>query len=883
MDTSKRKFEKKIQNPKGIQLNRQVSNFTSFVLAFSLIASIMMLPQASHLFLYNIETEGNATSTLLIGMYCLLASYIITRDDEFNKLSPKMKLFNYFICNYLALHWLIILVMNWGNGIGDASTNDRFFELIIDYVNLYIGKILSIALIIFTLIISRFIFAENDNNGKTRFRSKALAAKLFIATLLVLIYQVLIYRIGFSWTDNCDIQLFLAEHEILKAILLTAIFFFVLVWTWLKIFKNHWIKNIAKGITKFLTAKIGLHWTERIIGNKVFFWMVYLLITICGLLSFLFFGINRTFDILLAFILLIRWLIYGLGIARIYLLNALNNNKNYINNIINKVFRFSGILIPMLLILGCAPKKNSKTNVSKTQREMLSSGILQWFQKNIDDKNNTILIINGQGGGSKAGCAFFTTLAKINEAIPKPKILNITTISGSSNGAGFYLGMKKFGNLPKDGSISNIAEELYQHDYISPALFRTVYAPFFSQENSRNEWLINEEWKQLKKVKPKSYHGKNYLELNWDEMMYDSTSIIFTPMTYNVSVGKKAIYSPYKYDIGYAQNMFSLIDENGSNAFTVGKGISLSEMFPIISESEEIGSHNYMDGGVYDNVAYETTYEIYKEAVKVRNSHFCDVKILVVTILNSPIESDPLEPTNSLYATINAATQSIFTSNVIANKTILELEIDKNEKDDYVELNVYNKNSEPETEKDKNEKDDCVKTNVHNKNSEPESKIEGFKRLFKVSKNENEVVMSRYLHKKDIDNIICWSKKAVEEVFMPAFESLLAKENCNSKEVHFDFNESDFWEEEKDELIEFLRKNKPAEVNIEIFCDEKDRAGINKQICYERWKSVKDIISQEYGIETPHLKFSNSICRPPTYSKVKDRVEDRKATISIIN
>jgi hypothetical protein len=843
----------------------------------------MMLPQASHLILYNIETEGNATSTLLIGMYCLLASYIITRGEEFDKLSSKMKLFNYFICNYLALHWLIILVMNWGEGIGEASTNDSNTELIAAYINLYIGKILSIVLVIFTLIVSQFIFAENDNKEKTRFRSNALAVKLFIATLFILAYQVLIYRGDFSWADKCNVLLYLAEHEILKAVLLTVIFCFVLVWTWLKIFKNNWIKFVAKITTRFLTAKIGLNWIEHIIGNKVFFWAVYILITILGLLSFLLFGTNRTFDILLAFILLIRWFIYGLGIARIYLLNTLNKDKDYINEAINKVFRFSSILIPMLLILGCGPSEIKNPRETKQPRELLSKGILQWFENNINDKNNTILIVNGQGGGSKAGCAFFTTLAKINEAIPKPKILNITTISGSSNGAGFYLGMKKFGNLPKGNSISNIAEELYQHDFISPALFRTVYAPFFSQENSRNEWLINEERDQLDKLKPESYIDKNYLELNWDEMMDDPNSIIFTPMTYNVSVGKKAIYSPYKYDIGYSQNMFSLIDENGNNAYSVGKGISLSEMFPIISESEEIGAHNYMDGGVHDNVAYETTYEIYKEAVKVRDSLFCDVKILVVTILNSPIESKPLKPTKSLKATIDAATQSIFTSNVMANKTILESEID--EKDDYVELNVYKDNGKPEAGIDKNPKKEYVEFNVNNnnKNSAPESEIEGFKRLFKVTKNKNEVVMSRYLHKKDIDNIMKWSKKTVEEDFMPAYKSLFAKKNCNSIEVHFDFNESDFWEEEKDELIHFLQKNKAAELNIEIYCDEKDRAGINDEICHERWKSVKAIITQEYGMETPRLEFSDVTCRPPTYSKVKDRVEDRKARISISN
>lgn len=849
----KDKIGKYIQNPKGIQLNRQVSNFASFALAFGLMASIMMIPQASHLILYNIETEGNATSSLLIGVYCLLASYITKRGGAFEKLSAKMKLFNYLMCNYLALHWLIILIANWGYSDG-SGTN------IYDFINLYIGKFLSIVLIIFTLIVSRFIFAEKGNQSKNRFNSNALAVKLFIATLFVLVYQVLIYRIGFSWTDKCDIQHYLAEHEILKAILLTVIFFFVLVWTWLKIFKNNWIKFIAKILTTFLTEKMGLGWIERIIGNKVFFWPVYLLITICGLLSFMLFGTNRTFDIMLAYILLIRWVIYGLGIAGIYLLNTLNNNKNYINAIINKVFRFSSILIPMLLILSCESGEIKYPSEIEQPRELLSKGILQWFEKNIDDKNNTILIVNGQGGGSKAGCAFFTTLAKINEAIPNPKILNITTISGSSNGAGFYLGMKKFGNLPKGDSIAKIAEKLYHHDYISPALFRTVYAPFFSQENSRNEWLINEEKQQLDTHKPKTYLGKNYLELTWDKMMCDSSSIIFTPMTYNVSVGKKAIYSPYKYDIGYSQNMFSLIDSTGNNAYTVGKGISLSEMFPIISESEIIGSHNYMDGGVHDNVAYDTTHEIYKEAVKVRDSLYCDVKILVVTILNSPIDSDPLEITNSFKATINAATQSIFTSSVIANKTILKSELRKNNKDRYVELKVYNTDPDSGTE----------------------PKIEGIKRLFIVNKNEKEVVMSRYLHKNDIDSILTWSERQVQKYFIPEYESLLANDqDCNSIEVHFDFNETDFWKEEKSVLVKFLKDKEQADINIEIYCDEKDRAGINDEICYKRWLSVKSIIDQEYGTKTTRLEFTNDICRPPTHAKVKDRVEDRKAVITL--
>ena len=328
---------------------------------------------------------------------------------------------------------------------------------------------MSIVLVIFTLIVSRFIFAENDNQGESRFNSTTLVVKLFVATILVLIYQIIIYRINPCWLQDFKLNTIWAENEGLKAIILITIFCLVLVWTWLKIFKNEFLKIIAKIITRFLTMKMGLNWYEAIISRQIFFWPVYILITLLGLSSFMLFGTNRTFDILLAFVLVIRWLIYGLGIDRIFILNILNNGKDYINDGINKVFKFSAILIPMLMILGCTPKEVTQSVEDKPEREVLSKGILKWFEENEDDKNKVVLIVNGQGGGSKAGCTFFTTLAKINEAIPKPKILNITTISGSSNGAGFYLGMKKFGNLPKGNSILSAAKKLYQHDYISPA------------------------------------------------------------------------------------------------------------------------------------------------------------------------------------------------------------------------------------------------------------------------------------------------------------------------------------------------------------------------------------------------------------------------------
>ncbi|MBK6364435.1 MAG: hypothetical protein IPF52_13435 [Saprospiraceae bacterium] len=256
------------------------------------------------------------------------------------------------------------------------------------------------------------------------------------------------------------------------------------------------------------------------------------------------------------------------------------------------------------------------------QNVPLSTAIEKWISARKDNPQN-IYILAGQGGGSRAGCAMFSVLSSL-DSIPEIKnnILAVTTISGSSNGAAFYLAAKHFEKTEKV-AWEEKAVQLYNVDYVTKSLYKLfftdhyIFKQFFGNRyTNRNESLM--------RMESKSFGNKNRLNrLKWSDLYSDSlpTLPIFLPVSYNISKGLPAISSPYFYDVPERLNYYSILDQlaKEGKTITLSQSVTLSQMFPMISASAIVDRSNYMDGGVYDNGPFESLDNIYQLTSSIRD------------------------------------------------------------------------------------------------------------------------------------------------------------------------------------------------------------------------------------------------------------------------
>jgi len=823
------------------QLNRQISNIISFSLAATLMMLILFVDKASHIILHNIKSQDLASSTFLIVMYCLFCSFIATVQTTMYNRHQLVRGANYIISNYLLIHWSLILLVNFG------------------IVNLLSIKLTSTFLILCGLYVSYRLFknrASKEEIEKKRFNRYSLIRVLFLAFVLILTYQICIY----SSYKYDDLYNFLAptfaevskQQTTMKFISLGFMIFVLL-----KIFRRQMLLKISEFISTLLLTKFQFTWIERWTIKPLVSKIVYIVGSLLALASLLLIGVNRSFDIVLAFIILLRVIFFLTGLVLFSLYHhilKLFTQRRMGNTAILCLVSAS------LLTTSCQEKDQYKkvyqyaapSSSAATNPPSFSHGIEDWFDSQQLSPNDTIFIVNGQGGGSRAGCTFYLAMSMIDSIYKKP-ILNMSTISGSSNGAGFFLGVQKIKkeNNYSGGSRISSAMTLYNHDYISTAVFKTLYATLMGPTTNRNTWLMDEERRRLDAITTDPSLSLNYLNQSWNQATSDPLATIFTPVSFNISTAQKAVFSPFTYDLSDSINTFSILENNGFPQLTMAHGVSLSEMFPVISASAIVGDHNYMDGGVYDNVAYETTDAIYKQAVRVRDRSHPTIKIHVITILNSPIEvKDTVFGTYT--AALEAGSRALFSSNVIANRLQLKKSVSKNTQDRHVEVTAYAKNI-------------------------PNSESSIFSNLLRIDTSSNNVVMSRYLDPNNIYQIHAYVKNAVDTMYN-SYRSTAT--TSNEIAVYFDFNDSELTASEHIKLERSLPAKYPESLEIEIYCDSRDRGLVNDQLCKQRWHAVHDVIKSAYSsYNSRPLTYKSSVCRTPTEKDILDRYKERKAII----
>lgn len=305
-------------------------------------------------------------------------------------------------------------------------------------------------------------------------------------------------------------------------------------------------------------------------------------------------------------------------------------------------------------------KEDSKTLIDN--RDTLEDKFYEWLCHNhhIDDEGSNepidVVLISGQGGGSTAGTWLLSGLLNADAVNPQfyKSIFSISTVSGSSNGANFYLAIKTKNILPDDtgagftdGKRDNLVREIYNRNYFSSNFLGLMFSDFsinplvslfYDINVDRNYILQREETRAMLdaaeaiKIKDfntvKSYFDQDYFDL-WYKEKDPSKPLnpLFFINTTLMNTGEKAIFSPVKLcnqgirarDI---VQEFAKTDEGRNHYIPISAAVAQSQAFPILSTYNLVPGTGYLgDGGFYENTGTSTTLAIYKKLKRYYKDH----------------------------------------------------------------------------------------------------------------------------------------------------------------------------------------------------------------------------------------------------------------------
>jgi len=311
-------------------------------------------------------------------------------------------------------------------------------------------------------------------------------------------------------------------------------------------------------------------------------------------------------------------------------------------------------------------------------RESIESYFEKWLDTNhiipeSDSVMTNVILISGEGGGSKAGSWLLANLLNTELNYPQlySHIFSISTVSGSTTGANFYMAIKdknlSSNNFTKKDEkvdyMKNIVTDIYTKNYFSSnflgVLFSDyVFNPFYKETGSnqyrdRNQILRIEEEQALlsafgnsstlKKIQRnsykdtlkinenniKDYYKQDYLSLWYNKgKMNDHEGNLLNPLffinTTRVENGMKAYFSPVKantsdidstrvIDIMNDFYEHQLKNNKKHSHIPTSAAVIQSEAFPLLNTYNFIPGVGHMgDGGMYENTGTETTLFIYK-------------------------------------------------------------------------------------------------------------------------------------------------------------------------------------------------------------------------------------------------------------------------------
>ncbi len=321
--------------------------------------------------------------------------------------------------------------------------------------------------------------------------------------------------------------------------------------------------------------------------------------------------------------------------------------------------------------------------VSIKERTTLENYFDYWYNRNRGAIKDTIYLVSGQGGGSRAAAWFFMNMAakeKEDRDFFK-KVFSISTVSGSSVGAYMYLGAKYYHKEIKD--IESVSTVLFTRNFLSSNFFGLLLGDgidgiidkIIKSKNGfpkdRNFYFQKEEMKAFQdafQIGPKDFFEQDYFYL------YQDTSRRFPLFLINTTIvdkGTQGIFSPVTLEgISLARDLykdFKNDDCNGNYNIPMTTCVNQSEAFPLASAYNFMdGVGRFIDGGLYENTGCATTLEIYQALRKFlyfkKDSAIRNLKVVLYNITNASVSEDHSISYNnaSILNSLTALTNSPF-------------------------------------------------------------------------------------------------------------------------------------------------------------------------------------------------------------------------------
>jgi len=526
-----------------------LSGLASFILFVFFILLFLKVPQTSHIVLSFFPKRDPALPTLLIIFYSAITIYIFRKElidyierhpERYHEIQQSSKLIglsNLILFAPIAC-WLGFLlyyiITQWDGG----AQSHKLFSVAISLLGIYLLAFFNIQFVVTPAEIgdtnddvekstendSQELEKESDEDSiksginrlnltlfTTVFKEKSIRLNrsikfLSYSLLYIFIIYFLLYEIRYFHELNDLVRDFIradtAETGLLISMATLLLFLLFILLSTIKL-------NIA---------------ANNIQNGKILFGLQAIIFILLSLTIFI--SSIRPLEIVILWFICLRVGIYYINSRLLIALELFFNDDR--KSILKKLKKRDGIgtLLVLYFIVFCVPgffrASDQENNSIQTQVHNFSekykyhsvdSQFVNFIQNQpgrMESDTITAYLIAGQGGGSRAGATIFSFLSMLDPAI-QDNIFAISTVSGSSSGAGYYLSLKEYLRQEKNSTcipigrsdINNkMLKTLYQHDLISVSLFKllfTDWVPFIRKhfDDNRNHSLKWEEKNRL--------------------------------------------------------------------------------------------------------------------------------------------------------------------------------------------------------------------------------------------------------------------------------------------------------------------------------------------------------------------------------------------------
>jgi hypothetical protein len=291
-------------------------------------------------------------------------------------------------------------------------------------------------------------------------------------------------------------------------------------------------------------------------------------------------------------------------------------------------------------------KTNADTFIPDVRQNLDSNVLKNWIglEKWNDQVQDTIILVAGQGGGSRAGAwmnLFLDHFGK--DSFFRKKLFAISTVSGSSVGASMVLTKWKLEKqnvlVLHPDSLLKRTKNQFAYNFLSTAFWGLFLNDFINgiyninkpYDKDRNYYEQMEFINAFSRNYSSGHYDNIYRTMNQDFLAYwysktnsqswklNSDLPYLFINTANTQKGRRAIFSPVKLPHSGLQFLdpYAIIKDRTlrGDSFNLPyvTAVNTSELFPLISSYSFLESFgNFIDGGIYENTGCNTLYEIFE-------------------------------------------------------------------------------------------------------------------------------------------------------------------------------------------------------------------------------------------------------------------------------